>query len=165
MRRPYCPFCSPCGGHIARFVLHAAAILPVLFSMWRPYCPFCSPCGGHNGRFVLHADGPTVRLAGGRAPKGRRGSHPHVNTPPEASPDYINGLEKERKVTLVHRKPLRFCGPPPLQGGGVLPSDGQTLCCAGFLFLPQQQQIQFTWSCLPSAAASFVKLHAKDGWI
>ena len=71
------------------------------------------------------------RLAGGRAPKGRREAHAHGNTP-EASPDNINESEKERKVTLVHGNPLRPYGPPPLQGGGVLSPDGQTLCCDGF---------------------------------
>ena len=80
---------------------------------------------GHNGRFVRHAGGVTTllfamrmpklsRLAGGRAPKGRRGSHAHRNTTPDASMDKTS--RKKGKITLVHGKPLRPYGPPPLQG-------------------------------------------------
>ena len=45
-------------GHNGRFVCHAAAIMAVLFAMRMP---------------------KLSRLAGGRAPKGRRGSHAHGN--------------------------------------------------------------------------------------
>ena len=68
------------------------------------------------------------RLAGGRAPKGRRRSHAHGNIL-GGIPGQHKRVGKKGKVTLVHGKPLRPFGPPPLQGGGVLPPDGQTLCC------------------------------------
>ena len=58
------------------------------------------------------------RLAGGRAPEGRRGSHAYEN-----NTGHIHGqhkrVGKRGEVTLVHGKPLRPCGPPPLQGGRV----------------------------------------------
>ena len=71
------------------------------------------------------------RLAGGRAPKGRRGSHAHGNNTGRIHGQYER-VGKRGEVTLVHGKPLRPCGPPPLQGGGVLPPDGQTLCLIDF---------------------------------
>ena len=92
---------------------------------------FCLPCGGHNGRFVCHADAKTVLPCRGTSPEGAEGgSHPREQH--DASMDNINGSEKERKVTHVHGKPLRPFGPTPLQSGGVLTLDGQTLCCDGF---------------------------------
>ena len=44
----------------------------------------------------------------------RGGGDPRpTETTPDASADNINGSEKERKVTHVHGKPLRPCGPAP----------------------------------------------------
>ena len=71
------------------------------------------------------------RPAGGRAPKGRRGSHAHGNNTGRIHGQHKR-VGKRGEVTLVHGKPLRPCGPPPLQGGGVLPPDGQTLCLLDF---------------------------------
>ena len=104
-----------------RFVCHAADIMAVWFSMRRVVTTLL---------FSMRM-ARLSRLARGRAPKGRRGLTP-TGTTPDVSTDNINESEKERKVTLAHGNPLRPCGPPPLQGGGVLPPDGQTLCCGGF---------------------------------
>ena len=81
---------------------------------------------GRNDSFFTMRMAKLSRLAGGRAPKGAEGDAHGNNT------GCIHGqhkrVEKRGEVTLVHGKPLRPCGPPPLQGGGVLPSNGQTLC-------------------------------------
>ena len=58
------------------------------------------------------------RLAGGRAPKGRRGSHAHGNNTGRIHGQHKR-VGKRGEVTLLHGKPLQPCGPPPLQGGGV----------------------------------------------
>ena len=72
---------------------------------------------GYNGRFVCHAEGKTVPPRRGTSPEGAEG----VSRPQEHNTGRIygqNGSEKV-KITLVHGKPLRPYGPPPLQGGGV----------------------------------------------
>ena len=107
----------------------------VLFSMRRVVTTLLFTMRGHNGRFVrhaegrhdpfvFHADGKTVTPRSGTSPEGAEGTSRPREHPGGASPDNINESEKERKVTFVHGNPLRPCGPPPLQGGGVLSPDG-----------------------------------------
>ena len=64
------------------------------------------------------------RLAGGRAPKGRRGSHAHGNN--------TGRIHGQHKRVGKRGKSLLCMGNPSLQGGGVLPPDGQTLCLIYF---------------------------------
>ena len=61
-----------------------------------------------------------VGLAGGRAPKGRKGSHIHVNTTPDTSTDNINGSEKGEKSLLCMGNPS---GP-----AGHLPCKAEEFC-------------------------------------
>ena len=97
----------------------ARDVTPFLFAMRR----------GRNDHFFTMRTARLSRLAGGRAPKGRRGLT-STGTTPDASTDNINGSEKGRKsLTCMGPRPF---GPSPLQGGGVLPLDGQTLCRDGF---------------------------------
>ena len=115
-----------------RFVCHAADIMAVWFSMRRVVTTLLFSMRRVVTTLLFSMRMARLsRLARGRAPKGRRGLTP-TGTTPDVSTDNINESEKERKVTLAHGNPLRPCGPPPLQGGGVLPPDGQTLCCGGF---------------------------------
>ena len=75
----------------------ARDVTPFLFAMRR----------GRNDHFFTMRTAKLSRLAGGRAPKGRRGLT-STGTTPDASTDNINGSEKGRKS-------LTCMGPPALR--------------------------------------------------